>query len=395
MDGEIFGIDFGLINSYIAIWMNNKAEIVPNDFGRFFPSIITFYKKEKYAGHGAKTLIKKNPKNTIYNIRKLIGKKYNDPEIQQLIKTLPYKIIKDNKSDKIKIEIEDSGIIKKYYPEEILSIILSNLKKIAEEFRGKKCNNLVITVPVYFNNEQRESIKNSCKLAGLNLLNIIDEPIAACYACEIDLNVNKNILVFSIGTKEINITILSLKDKKFQIIGFFKDDFGGDDFTDKLVEICVEEIKEDTGIDISNDTKKIERLKYEQVLPYFFGCEPVKIYLSSFMERTICIENLIHNHDFIKNVTRAEFEEICKDYFSKCINLIEQTLKNCHYQKEFIDEVICVGNSTLIPMIKEMISNYFTNIPNYSIPRNEVYAIGATIKGNVYNGIDEIIRKEE
>ena len=151
MDGEIFGIDFGLINSYIAIWMNNKAEIVPNDFGRFFPSIVTFYKKEKYAGHGAKTLIKKNPKNTIYNIRKLIGKKYNDPEIQQLIKTLPYKIIKDNKSDKIKIEIEDSGIIKKYYPEEILSIILSNLKKIAEEFRGKKCNNLENQLKIHVN----------------------------------------------------------------------------------------------------------------------------------------------------------------------------------------------------------------------------------------------------
>ena len=222
MDGEIIGIDFGLTNSYVSIWMNNKAEIVPNDFGRFFPSIVSFYKNEKYAGHGAKTLIKKNPKNTIYNIRKLIGKKYNDPEIQKLIKTVPYKIIKDNNSNKIKIEIKDSGIIKKYYPEEILSILLINLKKIAEDFRGKLCNNLVITVPVYFNNEQRESIKNSCKLAGLNLLNIIDEPIAACYACDIDLNVNKNILVFSIGTKEINISILSLKEKNFKLLVIVK-----------------------------------------------------------------------------------------------------------------------------------------------------------------------------
>ena len=385
MDGEIIGIDFGLTNSYVSIWMNNKAEIVPNDFGRFFPSIVTFYKKEKYAGHGAKTLIKKNPKNTIYNIRKLIGKKYNDPEIQKLIKTVPYKIIKDNNSNKIKIEIKDSGIIKKYYPEEILSILLINLKKIAEDFRGKLCNNLVITVPVYFLNEQKESIKIACKLAGLNLLNIISEPIAACYACDIDLNVNKNILVFSIGTKEINISILSLKDKKFQIIGYCKDDFGGDDFTDKLVQCCVEEIKDDTGIDISNEPKKIERLKYENVPPYFCGCEPVKIYLSSFYERTICIENLISNQDYIKTLSRAEFEEICKDYFSKCINLIDQTLQECHYQKEYINEVICVGVSTKIPKIKEIISNYFKNINNYSIPRNEVYAIGATIKGNLFN----------
>ena len=126
-------------------------------------------------------------------------------------------------------------------------------------------------------------------------------------------------------------------------------------------------------------------MKYENVSPYFFGCEPVKIYLSSEIERTICIDNLISKKDYIKTLSRAEFEEICKDYFSKCINLIEQTLQECHYQKEYINEVICVGASTKIPKIKEIISYFFKNINNYYIPRNEVYAIGATIKGNLFN----------
>ena len=269
---KCIGIDIGFINCCVGIFRSGKLEIVPNDSGlRLEPFVISFYKKEMLVGTPAKNLMNRNPENTIYGIRKLLGKKFNDPQVQNFMKTVPYKIEKDLNSDKINIVVECEGEIKKYFPEDLYTMILNKLKYNAEKYDGHEFKNIVLTVPTYFNEKQFELIENVCIIVGFENIKLIYEPIAACIADD-KLNDERNILVFSMGSNELDISIIELKNKKFKILGTSHDDFGGDDFTNLLLQYNINEFKKRTNIDISNNKKAIEKLREK--------CENVKCDLS-------------------------------------------------------------------------------------------------------------------
>ena len=321
---EYIGIDIGFNNCCVGIYRNNKVYIISDIYSGLClePFMISFYEKEILVGTPAKNLMKENPKNTIYGIRKLLGKKFNDPQVQNFMKTVPYKIEKDLNSDKINIVVEYEGEIKKYFPEDLYIMILQKLKQNAKVFSYHEIKNVVLTVPTYFNEKQFELIENVCKIVGFENIKLIYEPIAACipYIFDDKLNGESNILVFSMGSNELDISIIELKNKKFKILGTSHDDFGGDDFTDVLLQFNINEFKKRAGVDISNKKIAIERLRQ--------ASEKAKCALSSAIDWVIDIDSLTDGEYYYNNMTRSEFEKLCEDLFDKCIFHIKKALEN-------------------------------------------------------------------
>ena len=371
------GINLGLRNAIIGIYKINGVEIIYNEFGNNkIPLIISFQKGEILFGESAKNIINKNAKNSIYEINKLIGKNYDDPDIQILKKNVSYIIEKDSKSNKPKIIIEDNYEIKSYTPEEIYALILNQLIKITLNSIDK-IKNIVLTIPTYFNDSQKKSIENACNIAGLDV-KLVKESIAACIAYNNDiLDEQKNILVFSMGSSELNISIVKLKNSLFKIISNSHYLFGGDDIDNELVNFCLEKFKEENGYDISNNKKQMQKLKNQ--------CKMAKEYLSWNIMFTIEIDNLDED-DFKFNIMKADIENIYIDLFNKCISYIENAIQKSNLNKRQINEIIFTGGSTNIPSLRELIKNYFYNSnTNFSINSEEINAYGATFISNNYD----------
>ena len=258
------GIYLGPNDSSIAIWKNGKVNIIPNESGeRTTPSVVSFTKNKRLVGVAAKRIKIRNPKNTIYGIREIIGKKYDDPDVQKFIKKVPFKIVKDSKTEKPKIIVEYRGETKSYYPEEIYAMIIDKLKRTAENYLGRNINEAIITVPSYYNYTQRQAIKDSARICGLNVLKIVNEEIAVCYTYGLHNEKKEmNILVFNMRSNETNVSIVNLNNSIFEINGTIRDDnLGGNLFDEKLIQCCINKFKEETGIIIQKDSKPYKRLK--------------------------------------------------------------------------------------------------------------------------------------
>ena len=378
----IIGIYLGTTTCCVGVWKNGIVEIIPNDYGtRTTQSIISFTKKETLIGESAKLQMIRNSENTIYDSKLLIGRKFDDPEIQNNIKSWSFKLIKDTKSNKPLIQVNYQNEKRNFLPEEILGLLLYKIKKISNSYIGKKVTDAIITVPSYFNDSQRQSIKDSCRIAGLNILRIIDEPIAATVAYELNKYNDKerNILVFHLGGRTCNVSILKLDNDVFEVIStVYDNNLGGQDFDNQLLNYCFRELKKKTNIDISKNQNVIEKLKR--------GCEKAKINLSFVDETEVDINSLFINNNFIISIKRSEFEDLCKDYFNKCIKIVERTIKDSKINKEKIDYIILTGGCSRIPKIQTMLSDYFNGKELCkSINPDEVVAIGTAIQGGIIN----------
>ena len=385
MDNELsIGIDLGTTFCCVGVYINGKVDIIPNELGcRTTPSIVSFTTNERLIGESAKKQMTRNYNNTIYDFKNFIGRNYDDPEFQNNMKFWPFKVIKDTISNKPLIQVNYLRIKKTFYPEEILSMLISKMKNISEDYLGYKVSNAVITVPAYFNDSQRQATIDAAKIAGLNVLQIIDEPIAAAIAYGLDNenNEEKYILVFDLGGGTCDVSILYLNNSLFKMISTVNDNhLGGQDFDNRLLEYCIKEFKNETGIDISKNQKAIRRLK--------LVCEYAKMYLSSNHEYLIDIDALDEGEDFSITIKRPEFEDLCKDYFNKCIKIVERALNDSNLSKNEIDDIILTSGSSRIPKIQEMIKNYFGKELNKSIYPDEVVAYGAAIQAAEINNDD-------
>ena len=389
----ILGVHLGNTNNCIAIYRNSHAEVIPNECGnRTTSSFISFIKKEILIGDSAKGYRVKNYNNTIYDIKNMLGKNFDDIELQRDIKNSHFKVIKSN-NNKPKIEVEFKGETKTFFPEEIIAMILSQLKKYAKDFLGRDINDIILTCPAYFNDYQRKALKDACKIAGLNIIKLIDEPISVALAYGLDNNniECQNILIFYLGGKKLDVTILRIIGNFIEIKGSARDmHLGGDNFDNKLIEHCIKEFYDYTGIDISHNLKPKLRLKIE--------CERAKKNLSSSSETCIDIDSLSEGEDLNVTVSRPEFEDMCEEYFKKFISVIEEALKNANLKKYNINDFIIVGGSTRIPKIQQILKEYFGKEPTNKIHPDEVIAIGASIQGyrenlNLENidGIEKLI----
>ena len=374
----ILGIDLGTTNSCITIYRNHKAEVIKNNMGsNVTPSIISFVNNQRYYEDQAKKYKINYPKNTIFNVKRLLGRNFDDKEVQNDIKYLPFNVIKDNSTNKPMIEIELNGKSEKFYPEEISAKLLSYLIKLAKTYLHKKIKNVIIAVPSYFNEKQRKATLDAGKIAKLNVIQLIDEPIAAAIAYGLNYNINtiKKILVFDFGGGTLDISILEIGKKKFKILNSGGDShFGGEDFDQRLVDFCIRNIEKNKKLNIWNNKKLINKLKNE--------CENTKILLSTNKESNLYIDNFYNNEEFNLTIARSDFEKECEDLFNKCIPLIEKTLKEIKLTKNDINEVILIGGTSKIPKIQKIIKDYFKTIfMTPTINPEEAIAIGAAIQG--------------
>ena len=382
----VLGIDLGTTNSCVSIWINGKIETLANKMGnRTTPSMICFTKNEVIVGDAAKNTMLRYPTTTIYGIKRLIGRNFNDKEVQNDMKYWPFKIIKDPNSNKPKIEIEFQNKKQTFFAEEISAKVLVTMKEIAEEFLNRKVKDVVITCPAYFNDLQRKATQMAGKIAGLNVIRIINEPTAAAIAYGLINEENKapkNVLIFDLGGGTFDVTILHIDGTIFEVKSTCGDmHLGGEDFDNALVEHCIKEFKEETGKDISTNQKAIRRLKSE--------CEKIKKNLSTQDEVTLDLDALAEGEDFQITIARPEFQDMCKSLFDKTLPIVETALKDAKLDKKQIDEIVLVGGSTRIPKIQQIVKEYFNKEPSKKVHPDEAVAIGAAIQGAITNNVDE------
>lgn len=381
IDGPVVGIDLGTTYSCVGIFKNGRVEIIPNELGnRITPSVVAFTDEERLVGEAAKNQAALNPSRTVYSIKRLIGRKYNDKEVQHDKKLLPYDII--NKDGKPYVQVEIKGVKKEFSPEEISAMILTKMKTIAENFLGQEVKHAVITVPAYFNDSQRQSTKDAGLISGLNVLRIINEPTAAAIAYGLDKkDKERNILVFDLGGGTFDVSLLTIDGGVFEVIQTNGDThLGGDDFDNRMLDYVVKLIKKKHDTDVSKNKSAIQKLKAE--------LEKAKRTLSSSVQATIEIEELVEGLDFKETITRAKFEELNLDLFKKTITPVEKVMTDSGMKKTDIHDVVLVGGSTRIPKVQQLIKDFFNGKePNKGINPDEAVAYGAAVQGGILGGV--------
>ena len=350
------GIDLGTTYSCVGVWQNGKVDIIPNDMGeRTTPSYVAFTDTERLVGDAAKNQITRNPTNTVFDAKRLIGRKYEDREVQEDIKLWPFKVVKDPKSDRPQIQITYQKQEKKFFAEEISAMVLQKLKQTASDFLGKEVKDAIVTVPAYFNDSQRQATKDAGTISGLNVLRIINEPTAAAIAYGLDKQAGKkeeNVLIFDLGGGTFDVSLLALEEGLFEVRATNGNThLGGEDFDNRLVEYCAGEFKRKTSIDIKNNAKALRRVRA--------SCEKAKRALSAATQATVDIDALMDGEDLNVVITRSKFEDLCMDLFKKCLPPLESVLKDAKMSKSEINEVVLVGGSTRIPKIQSMVQEFF------------------------------------
>jgi len=386
------GIDLGTTYSCVGVWQNGKVDIIPNDMGeRTTPSYVAFTDTERLVGDAAKNQITRNPTNTVFDAKRLIGRKFEDREVQEDIKLWPFKVVKDPKSDRPQVQITYQKQEKKFFAEEISAMVLQKLKQTATDFLGKEVKDAIVTVPAYFNDSQRQATKDAGTISGLNVLRIINEPTAAAIAYGLDKQTGKkeeNVLIFDLGGGTFDVSLLALEDGLFEVKATNGNThLGGEDFDNRLVEYCAGEFRRKTSIDIKKNAKALRRVRA--------ACEKAKRALSAATQATVDIDALMDGEDLNVVITRSKFEDLCMDLFKKCMPPLECVLKDAKMSKSQIDEVVLVGGSTRIPKIQSMVQEFFNGKePNKGINPDEAVAYGAAVQAAIMTNVkDENIEK--
>ena len=382
MSNIAIGIDLGTTFSCVGVYQNGKVEIISNEQGnRTTASYVSFTENERLIGDPAKNSCSINPFNTVYDVKRILGKDFNDEKLQDDLKHFSFTVINDN--NKPKIQVNYLNEVKLFTPQEISAMILSKMKSIAEEYLGCSVTNAVITVPAYFNDTQRQATKDAGIIAGLNVLRIINEPTSAAIAYGLDKNVNKTILIVDAGGGTTDISLLTIEDGVIEVKATGGDThLGGEDIDNKIVNYVIEEFKKKNKIDLSDNKKAIRRIKTV--------AERAKRTLSSSVQTTIELDSIYDGIDLNISLSRAKLESLCSDIFNRILNPIDLVIKDADINKSDIEEIILVGGTTRIPKIQELLSNYFNGKElNKSINPDEAVAYGASIQAAILSGIKD------
>jgi len=387
---RIIGIDLGTTQSVLAFSIDGKSVVIPNDQGnRITPSIVGFTDNEMVVGDAAYNQMSTNPKNTIFDAKRFIGRNWDDPTVQRDIKLLPFEVINKNNKPHFRVFYKEETHF--FSAEEISAMVLKKLKQTAESYLGGDVKKAVITVPAYFDDAQKQATKDAGTIAGLDVVRIINEPTSAAIAYGIDKNRNSEtkIIVFDLGGGTFDVSLLTLDDGIFEVEATGGDThLGGEDFDENVLKYMIKQFKKKTNIDISKNDRALSKLRKE--------CEKAKRALSSTKQIKIEIENLINGQDFSEMLTRARFEDLNARLFRKTLKPLEQILKDSGLKKNEIDEVVLVGGSTRIPKIQQMVKDFFNGKElNRGVNPDEAVGIGASIQaaiiGDHWDGKDILV----
>lgn len=385
MKVEAFGCDLGTTNSCAAVYENNKVEVIAHTTtgNRTVPSWVSFDPEtgERLIGEAAKNQVVSNPKNTIFDAKRFIGRTWDDPVVQKNKTHLTCDLVEKNNKPHFQVEIK--GEKKLFTPEEVSAMVMGEMKAITEAHLGYPINKVVVTVPAYFNDSQRQATKDACRIAGLEALRLIQEPTAASIAYGLDKmkeGEEKNILVFDLGGGTADISLLNISEGVFEVIATSGDsNLGGEDIDIRLVEHCAKEFKKKTGLDLTGKTRPLRRIQN--------ACERAKRTLSSASSATIEVDSLYEGQDFSIVLTRAKFDDLAADIFRRAMELVNKVMVDGKIGKNQIDEVVLVGGTTRIPKIQNMLKDYFGKDPCNGINPDESVAYGASIQAAILTGV--------
>ncbi|XP_027368059.1 heat shock cognate 70 kDa protein-like isoform X3 [Abrus precatorius] len=383
-EGPAIGIDLGTTYSCVGVWQHDRVEIIANDQGnRTTPSYVGFTDTERLIGDAAKNQVAMNPINTVFDAKRLIGRRFTDASVQSDIKLWPFKVIA-GPGDKPMIQVSYKGEEKQFAAEEISSMVLMKMREIAEAYLGSTVKNAVVTVPAYFNDSQRQATKDAGVIAGLNVMRIINEPTAAAIAYGLDKKATsvgeKNVLIFDLGGGTFDVSLLTIEEGIFEVKATAGDThLGGEDFDNRMVNHFVQEFKRKNKKDISGNPRALRRLRT--------ACERAKRTLSSTAQTTIEIDSLYEGIDFYSPITRARFEELNMDLFRKCMEPVEKCLRDAKMDKRSVHDVVLVGGSTRIPKVQQLLQDFFNGKELCkSINPDEAVAYGAAVQAAILSG---------
>jgi len=377
------GIDLGTTYSCVGVWKNDGVDIITNEWGsRTTPSYVSFTDSERLIGEAAKSQVGRNHDNTVFDTKRLIGRKYSDPIVQEDIKLWPFKVI-GGPADKPIIIVQFQGEDKQFHPEELSSMVLMKMKEMAEAYLGTKVNDAVVTVPAYFNDSQRQATKDAGTICGLNVLRIINEPTAAAIAYGLDKKCSgeRNVLIYDLGGGTFDVSLLTIEDGIFEVKAISGDShFGGEDLDNRIVEFCMQDFKrKHQGKDLAGNPRALRRLRTH--------CERAKCTLSKAARATIEIDSLHDGIDYSCVLSRARFEQLNIDYFRNSIRSIEKCLRDARIDKNGVHEVVLVGGSTRIPKVRQMVKEFFSGKePCNTINPEEAVAYGAAVQAAILTG---------
>jgi len=379
--GSVIGIDLGTTYSCVGVFKNGRVEIIANDQGnRITPSYVAWTDEgERLIGDSAKNQATINPENTVFDVKRLIGRRYNDKSVQSDKKLFPFGVV--NKDDKPYVEVTIDGKPRQFAPEEVSAMILVKMKEIAEAYLGHSISNAVVTVPAYFNDAQRQATKDAGTISGMSVQRIINEPTAAAIAYGLDKKGGeKNILVYDLGGGTFDVTLLTIDNGVFEVLATNGDThLGGEDFDQRVMQYFIKMLKKRDNVDISSDKRALQKLRRE--------VERVKRTLSSQHQARLEIEGLVDGIDFSETLTRARFEELNIDLFKKTLGPVEKVLEDGGMSIDEIDEIVLVGGSTRIPKVQTLLKEKFNGKePSRGVNPDEAVAYGAAVQGGILSG---------
>ncbi|KAH1164876.1 hypothetical protein KIL84_014071 [Mauremys mutica] len=379
--GPAVGIDLGTTYSCVGVFQHGKVEILANDqSNRTMPSYVAFTDTERLIGDAAKNQASRNPTNTVFGAKRLIGRRFDDGVVQSDMEHWPFTVVND--AGRPKVQVMYKGKTKSFYPEEISSMVLTKMKEIAEAYLGKTVTNAVVTVPASFNDSQRQATKDAGTIAGLNVLRIINEPTAAAIAYALDKKVGaeRNVLIFDLGGGTFNVSILAIEDGLFEVKSTAGDNhLGGEDFDNRMVNHFIAEFKRKHKKDITENKRAVSHLRT--------ACEHAKRTLSSSTQASIEIDTLYEDIDFYTSITRARFEGLNADLFRGTLDPVEKVLRDARLDKSQIHDIVLVGGSTQVPKIQKLLQDFFNGKElNKSINPDEAVAYGAAVQAAILCG---------